>query len=314
VSAPFLEVENLCVRFPTRAGLVHAVENVSLAIARGGSLGLVGESGSGKSTTARAIAGLQAPTEGHVKLEGAEFGPDSSHEARRRVQMVFQDAAGSLDPRRSVAWSVEEPSAAHGLDTRRGRRARALAALDACGLDPALSLRYPHELSGGQRQRVAIARALVSQPDLLVLDEPTSALDVSVRAQVVNLLVELRARFGLAYLFVSHDLAVVRRVADEIAVMYLGRIVEFGPREQVLRAPAHPYTRALMAAIPELVSAPVAPPAPLEGEPASPLTPPTGCAFHPRCPRRHEVEGERCVREAPLLVPRGISSVACHLR
>ncbi len=314
MSAPLIELENLCVRFATRTGLVHAVENVSLTIPHGGSLGLVGESGSGKSTTARAIAGLQPPSEGRVKLDGADFGAHSSHETRRRVQMVFQDAAGSLDPRRPVAWSVEEPLAAHGLDTRRGRRARALAALDACGLDPTLSLRYPHELSGGQRQRVAIARALVSQPDLLVLDEPTSALDVSVRAQVVNLLVELRARFGLAYLFVSHDLAVVRRVADELAVMYLGRIVESGPREQLLSAPAHPYTRALLAAIPELVTRPVAPPEPLEGEPASPLSPPTGCAFHPRCPRRYEVPGERCSRELPLLAPHGPSFAACHLR
>ena len=313
MNAPFLAVENLCVRFATRSGVVHAVENVSLSIARGGALGLVGESGSGKSTTARAIAGLQVPTEGRVRLDGTDFGASSGHETRRRVQMVFQDAAGSLDPRRPIAWSVEEPLAVHGLDTRRGRRARALAALDACGLDPTLSLRYPHELSGGQRQRVAIARALVVQPDLLVLDEPTSALDVSVRAQVVNLLVELRARFGLAFLFVSHDLAVVRRVADEIAVMYLGRIVESGPREQILGSPSHPYTRALLSAIPELVSSPVEPPAPLEGEPASPLAPPAGCAFHPRCPRRHEVPGERCSRELPTLVSRGTSSVACHL-
>ena len=307
-----LRVEELCVRFPARDGrTVHAVESVTLSIPAGGALGLVGESGSGKSTTARAIAGLQAPTEGRVLLDGVPFGPDSPRAARQRVQMVFQDPQGSLDPRRPIGWSVEEPLALQATGAPRTRRARALAALDACGLDPKLALRYPHELSGGQRQRVAIARALVVEPELVILDEPTSALDVSVRAQVVNLLCDLRRRFGLAYLFVSHDLAVVRRVCDEVAVMYLGRIVERGPRGELFSSPRHPYTQALLAAVPE-VGRDLAL-APLAGEPASPLAPPSGCAFHPRCPHRAEVLGDRCALALPTLTPRGGGALACHL-
>lgn len=307
-----LRVEKLCVRFPAReGGTVRAVEDVSLAIQRGGALGLVGESGSGKSTTARAIAGLQPPTEGRVILAGEPFGPASDRATRQRVQMVFQDPQGSLDPRRPVGWSVEEPLALQGSGSSLSRRARALAALDACGLDPRLAVRYPHELSGGQRQRIAIARALVVEPELVILDEPTSALDVSVRAQVVNLLCDLRRRFGLAYLFVSHDLAVVRRVCEEVAVMYLGRVVEQAPRAELFRNPRHPYTRALLAAVPELgrefsVE-------PLGGEPASPLAPPSGCAFHPRCPQRTEVSGNRCALELPLLTQDAAGAVACHL-
>ena len=307
-----LKVENLCVRFPARDGrTVHAVEDVSLSIPAGGALGLVGESGSGKSTTARAIAGLQAPSAGRVLLDGEPFGPDSARSARQRVQMVFQDPQGSLDPRRPVGWSVEEPLALQDAGTAMTRRARALAALDACGLDPRLALRYPHELSGGQRQRVAIARALVVEPELVILDEPTSALDVSVRAQVVNLLCDLRQRFGLAYLFVSHDLAVVRRVCEDVAVMYLGRIVERAPRSELFTSPRHPYTRALLAAVPEIGRDLAL--APLAGEPASPLAPPSGCAFHPRCPRRAEVSANRCSLELPALEEHGSAALACHL-
>jgi oligopeptide/dipeptide ABC transporter ATP-binding protein len=313
MSAPLLSVSELTVRFPARGGrTVHAVESVSLTIAQGGTLGLVGESGSGKSTTARAIAGLQAPTAGEVRVDGEPFGPRSAPALRRRVQMVFQDPYSSLDPRRPVGWSVEEPLMLHGVGTAAVRRARALAALDACGLDPRLSLRYPHELSGGQRQRVAIARALVVEPELVVLDEPTSALDVSVRAQVIELLCDLRRRFSIAYLFVSHDLAVVRRVCEQVAVMYLGRILEYGPREQLFKAPQHPYTRALLASVPTL-GRDLAPP-PLGGDPASPLAPPPGCAFHPRCPHRHEVADERCSLEVPFLREHGASHVACHLQ
>ncbi len=307
-----LQVESLCVRFAARDGrTVHAVEDVSLSIPPGGALGLVGESGSGKSTTARAIAGLQAPTEGRVLLSGEPFGPESNRATRQRVQMVFQDPQGSLDPRRPIGWSVEEPLALQDAGTPKSRHARSLAALDACGLDPRLATRYPHELSGGQRQRVAIARALVVEPELVILDEPTSALDVSVRAQVVNLLCDLRKRFGLAYLFVSHDLAVVRRVCEDVAVMYLGRIVERAPRAELFSAPRHPYTRALLAAVPELgreLEAEL-----LAGEPASPLAPPSGCAFHPRCPHRAEVPGDRCARELPTLTSRGGGALACHL-
>ena len=307
-----LRVEKLCVRFPARGGAtVHAVENVSLSIPRGGALGLVGESGSGKSTTARAIAGLQLPSEGRVLLSGEPFGPGSDRATRQRVQMVFQDPQGSLDPRRPIGWSVEEPLVLQGAGSPLARRARALAALDACGLDPRLAVRYPHELSGGQRQRVAIARALVVEPELVILDEPTSALDVSVRAQVVNLLCELRRRFGLAYLFVSHDLAVVRRVCEDVAVMYLGRVVERAPRAELFGAPRHPYTQALLSAVPELGREFAADP--LGGDPASPLAPPSGCAFHPRCSRRAEVLGNRCALELPHLVERAAGAVACHL-
>ena len=307
-----LQVEDLCVRFAARDGrTVHAVEDVSLSIAAGGALGLVGESGSGKSTTARAIAGLQAPTAGRVLLSGELFGPESSQATRQRVQMVFQDPQGSLDPRRPIGWSVEEPLAIQATGTAKSRRARALAALDACGLDPRLAVRYPHELSGGQRQRVAIARALVVEPELVILDEPTSALDVSVRAQVVNLLCDLRKRFGLAYLFVSHDLAVVRRVCEDVAVMYLGRIVERAPRGELFSTPRHPYTQALLAAVPELGRELEA--ESLAGEPASPLAPPSGCAFHPRCPHRADVADQRCARELPALLQRGGGALACHL-
>jgi len=307
-----LTVENLCVRFASREGrTVHAVEGVSFSIPSGGALGLVGESGSGKSTTARAIAGLQAPSEGRVLLDGEPFGRQSARSARARVQLVFQDAQGSLDPRRPVGWSVEEPLALQGSGTAKSHRARAFAALDACGLDPRLSLRYPHELSGGQRQRVAIARALVSEPQLVILDEPTSALDVSVRAQIVNLLCDLRQRFGLAYLFVSHDLAVVRRVCEDVAVMYLGRIVERAPRSELFASPRHPYTQALLAAVPEIGRDLAL--APLALDPASPLAPPSGCAFHPRCPRRSEVPAQRCSLELPLLQTHGDAALSCHL-
>jgi oligopeptide/dipeptide ABC transporter ATP-binding protein len=316
-----LEASDVSVRFPLRrslfawrgAAVVRAVDHASLWIEPGGALGLVGESGSGKTTLARVVAGLQTAHGGVVRLHGQPFGPRARLSDRQRIGLVFQDPAASLDPRQSVAWAVEEPLAIRGRFGRRARRLRALAALDACGLSALFAHRFPHELSGGQRQRAAIARALVTEPELLVCDEPTSALDVSVRAQIVNLLAELRERFGMALLFVSHDLAVVRRLCARIAVMYAGRIVEEAPREDLFRAPAHPYSRALLDAVPS--GDPLRPnvPTPLAGDPVSPLAPPPGCAFHPRCPRADEVSGNRCSRESPRLVSASGARVACHL-
>ncbi len=320
-----LDVHGLTVRFPIRGGglftrdrgAIHAVEDVSFALDRGQALGLVGESGSGKSTIARAIVGLQQPTSGSVKLDGTELTKltdDERRPFRRRVQMVFQDPTGSLDPRLTVGAIVAEPLAIQRLGTRRERRARAKSLLESVGLDAAHAERYPHELSGGQRQRIGIARALALEPELLVLDEPVSALDVSVQASVVNLLADLRARLGLTYLFIAHDLAVVRHVCERVAVMYLGRIVEEGPRDALFANPRHPYTQALLSAVP--VPDPVAERAHarivLAGDPPSPAHPPTGCAFHPRCPRRAEVPGDRCAVELPRL-SRAPHPVACHL-
>lgn len=319
-----LRVRDLTVRFPVRGGglftrphgWIHAVESVSFDLERGAALGLVGESGSGKSTTARAIVGLVRPTSGSVSLDGVELSSMSARERRpfrRRIQMVFQDPTGSLDPRMTIGAIVAEPLAIQGVGTRRDRRARAAALLDSVGLDAAALERFPHEFSGGQRQRIGIARALALEPELLVLDEPVSALDVSVQASIVNLLAELRARLELSYLFIAHDLAVVRHVCERVAVMYLGRIVEEGARDQLFARPQHPYTQALLSAVPE--------PDPriersrerivLAGDPPSPANPPSGCAFHPRCPRRSEVPGDRCRTEVPRSGMH--SSAACFL-
>jgi oligopeptide/dipeptide ABC transporter ATP-binding protein len=320
-----LEVQGLTVSyalgrrrpFGPPARELRAVDGVSLALERGAALGLVGESGSGKSTTARAIVGLVRPSAGSVRLAGVELtqlGPRARRPYLRRVQMVFQDPTGALDPRLSAAASVAEPLAVQRVGTRRERRARALALLESVGLDARDAPRFPHEFSGGQRQRIGIARALALEPELLVLDEPVSALDVSVQAQVVNLLSELRARLGLSYLFIAHDLAVVRRVCERVAVMYLGRIVESAPRAELFGAPRHPYTRALMAAVPEPdPRRRDRPRAVLAGEPPSPADPPAGCAFHPRCPLRELVPGDRCRRERPELRASGAALVACHL-
>ena len=324
MSAPFLEVEGLAKHFPAGARalgrprrLLKAVDGVSFSLERGGSLGLVGESGCGKSTTARVLVGLHRATAGSVKLDGVELTTLSRRERRpyaRRMQMIFQDPYASLDPRQTVASTLEEPLRIHGLGKPRERRLRALALLEAVGLNPRHVNRYPHEFSGGQRQRIGIARALALEPELIVCDEPVSALDVSIQAQILNLLEELQRRFGLAYLFIAHDLAVVRHVCDSIAVMYLGKVVELAERDALFSAPRHPYTQALLSAVP--LPDPVAEAerrrVVLEGDVPSPLDPPAGCAFHPRCPARGQVEGDLCERSVPSLTGEGHRS-ACHL-
>ena len=326
MSAPLLQVRDLAKHFPIGSrGLfsdgrrvLRAVDGVSFDLERGQTLGLVGESGCGKSTTARAIIGLHPATSGSVKLDGVELTKLSRSEwlpYRRRVQMIFQDPYASLDPRQTVSSTLTEPLSIHRLAKPKERKLRAMALLDAVGLNPRHIDRYPHEFSGGQRQRIGIARALALEPELLLLDEPVSALDVSIQAQIVNLLGELQERFNLAYLFIAHDLAVVRHLCDEICVMYLGRIVEQAPRDELFESPQHPYTKALLSAVPH--------PNPhiertrerivLTGDVPSPLDPPSGCTFHPRCAHASEVAEERCVRECPALVTHEGRSSACHL-
>ena len=326
MSAPLLQVKDLAKHFAIgRRGILadkrrvlRAVDGVSFDLERGQTLGLVGESGCGKSTTARAIIGLHPATSGSVRLEGVEL-TDLSRAGwlpyRRRVQMIFQDPYASLDPRQTVSSILTEPLSIHHLVKPKERKLRAMALLDAVGLNPRHIDRYPHAFSGGQRQRIGIARALALEPELLLLDEPVSALDVSIQAQIVNLLGELQERFNLAYLFIAHDLAVIRHLCDEICVMYLGRIVEQAPRDELFESPRHPYTQALLSAVPH--------PNPhiertrerivLTGDVPSPLDPPTGCTFHPRCVHADEVPEERCSRECPTLVARGDRSAACHL-
>jgi peptide/nickel transport system ATP-binding protein/oligopeptide transport system ATP-binding protein len=291
VSAPLLDAENLHKHFVARRGpgrdriLVRAVDGVSLRVGPGEWVGLVGESGCGKSTLARLVLRLLSPTSGRLRSEGQDVmglrGADL-RAWRRRVQIVFQDTSGSLNPRLTVGGALGEVLTVHGLARGEQVAERVSALLEKVGLDPAQASRYPHELSGGQRQRVGIARALAVEPVLLVCDEPVSALDVSVQAQILNLLRDLRDDLGLACLFISHDLRVVRQVCSRIAVMYLGRIVEEGPAEAVYEAPLHPYTRALLAAVPEPV--PGIRPAALRSDVASALRPVAGCAFAPRCP------------------------------
>jgi len=313
-NVPLLEAHGLVRRYTMRRGLfgrpvvLRAVNGVSLRLERGRTLGLVGESGCGKSTTGRLVLGLEMPDEGSVAFEGRPMprpGTPAWRTLRARMQMVFQDPLGALDRRLTIATQLAEPLVIHGLPDA---PARVEMLLRAVGLRPDHGARYPHELSGGQRQRAVLARALATDPALLVCDEPISALDVSIQAQVMNLLVELQARFGMAILFISHDLRAVRQVSHSIAVMYLGSIVEEGEADAVLREPAHPYAQALVSAIPHpgKVKRRIL----LQGDPPDPSLRPPGCAFHPRCP----VAVARCAQDAPVLKPRGDGRlVACHL-
>ena len=296
----------------TDKAYLKAVTGVSFTIERGETLALVGESGSGKSTVARMVVGLLPPTSGSVAFDGVDMWAPA-HEAehqklRRRLQMIFQDPFASLNPRWRVGDIIADPIRAFGLTSDKAEtEARVAELLRLVGLDPADGAKYPHEFSGGQRQRICIARALSSNADFIVCDEPTSALDVSVQAQILNLMRDLQDRFGITYLFISHNLAVVRHMATRIAVMYLGRIVENAPARELFEAPRHPYTRALIDALPDLSMSGLKRRV-IEGEIPNPIEPPPGCAFHPRCP----LAFERCRRELPLLLPHGDRQVACH--
>jgi oligopeptide transport system ATP-binding protein len=316
---PLLHVEGLVKRFPVRSGIfrrgaqLHAVEGVNLDVAQGEVLAVVGESGSGKSTLARCILRLIDPTAGRVVFDGEDVTAMTGRRLdgfRQRVQPVFQDPFSSLDPRWTVGRSVREALDAHAIGTRHERDARVADLLDRVGLSPELAARRPHELSGGQRQRVGIAAALAPSPALIVADEPVSALDVSVQAQVLNLLAELQRDLELAILFVAHDLAVVEHISHRVAVMYLGRIVETGTTEAVFRDPQHPYTQALLAAIPLPDPSQRLRPPELLGEIPSPISPPSGCRFHTRCP----VAIARCAKEDPEMTDFGNGHVAaCHI-
>ena len=308
-----LDVEDLAVRFDLGRGRsLQAVRGVGFTLRAGETLGVVGESGCGKSTLARAILRLIEPSAGRVLFEGRDLcsmPKRAVRRERRHAQLVFQDPMASLDPRFTIGRAVAEPLVVHAVGDRRARRERVADLLARVGLDPAAAGRYPHELSGGQRQRVGIARALALEPKLLLLDEPVSALDVSIQAQVLNLLIDLKAERGLAYLFISHDLAVVRAFADRVAVMYLGDIVEIGPAERLYAAPAHPYTQALLAAVPRPGAARGAR-ATLKGEAPNPEDPPPGCPFHTRCPKVMD----RCRTISPPSVTLdGGQAVRCHL-
>ena len=292
---------------------VRAVDGVSFEIGRGQTLGLVGESGCGKSTVGRTLLRLQEPTSGRAVFDGADvFALDRGdlRLLRRRMQIVFQDPYSSLNPRMRIGSAVAEGIEIHRLVPKAEIPGRVAALLEEVGLDPAFARRYPHEFSGGQRQRIGIARALAVEPSFIVCDEPVSALDVSVQAQVLNLLADLQRQRGLSYLFIAHDLAVVRQVAQRVAVMYLGKIVETGPTEGLLREPRHPYTIALLSAVPEPDPAGTKRRVVLPGDPPSPSAPPSGCPFHPRC--FHPAKSERCRTELPVLRPVGATRVACH--
>ncbi|MEO8079266.1 MAG: oligopeptide/dipeptide ABC transporter ATP-binding protein [Caldimonas sp.] len=312
VSAPWLN--RVVERKPRQ--FVHAVDDVSFTIGRGTTLALVGESGCGKSTVARLLVGLYGPTRGRVAFDGTELTTRRPTALRRRMQMIFQDPYASLNPRWKVLDIVAEPlrerGAAAGEDTGSGRprdriTARVGELLAEVGLAAADAQKFPHQFSGGQRQRVSIARALATQPEFIVCDEPTSALDVSVQAQVLNLMKDLQAMQGLTYLFISHNLAVVRHVSDRVGVMYLGRIVELADKARLFSAPRHPYTRMLLDAIPDIHMSGRAR-TPVQGEVPNPLAPPGGCAFNPRCPHANE----RCRIERPRLLDAAGTQVACH--
>jgi oligopeptide/dipeptide ABC transporter ATP-binding protein len=317
--APLIEVSGISKHFPVGRSLfgrpravVRAVDGVSLAIRPGETLGLVGESGCGKSTLGRLILRLIEPTAGDVRFEGRSLltlRARDLRQVRRAMQIVFQDPYGSLNPRMRVSAIVGEGLAIHRIGTREERRERVRSLLELVGLPGDAARRFPHEFSGGQRQRIGIARALAVEPRFIVADEAVSALDVSIQAQILNLLQDLKQRLGLTLLFISHDLRVVEHLSDRVAIMYLGKIVEIGTRDQVYGDPHHPYTRALLAAVPTPDPARRAEPPPLRGDVPSPMSPPPGCAFHPRCLHAIEV----CRRDTPALEGARGREVACHV-
>ncbi|RZI95798.1 MAG: ATP-binding cassette domain-containing protein [Variovorax sp.] len=308
VSAPWL---NRVIERKPRL-LLHAVDGVSFSIPRGQTLALVGESGCGKSTVARLMVGLYGPSRGSVRFDGqdvhAAFASAQGRALRQRIQMIFQDPYASLNPRWTVEAIIGEPLREHGIVTEKGALSERVGELlSSVGLSPLDKAKYPHQFSGGQRQRISIARALATAPDFLVCDEPTSALDVSVQAQVLNIMKDLQRERGLTYLFISHNLAVVQHVSDQVGVMYLGRLVEVGEKRTLFATPRHPYTRMLLDAIPQM-HATGRDRTPVQGEVPNPLAPPDGCAFHPRCPYANA----RCSAERPKLQTIDGVQVACH--
>lgn len=316
MTPPLLSVEDLHVHFPLGHGqVVRAVDGVSFTVGKGETLGLVGESGCGKSTTSRALLRLVPATKGRVTFAGQEvlnLSDATLRPLRRKLQMVFQDPYASLSPRLTVGQIVAEPLEIHGIGaTRAEREARVAELLSAVGMAPVAARRFPHEFSGGQRQRIGIARALALEPEFLVLDEPVSALDISVRAQVVNLLADLQEQRGIAYLFVGHDLSLIRHAAHRIAVMYLGRIVEIASANALYENPRHPYTRSLLASVPVPDPTRRRERAPLEGDPPSPVDIPSGCRFRTRCPYAQAI----CAEKDPALLAIGDDEThrsACH--
>ena len=325
-TAPLVEVRDLVKHFPVRGGIlqrtigwVQAVDGVSFEIRRGETLGLVGESGCGKTTVGRLLLRLIEPTSGSIRFDGVELTElkgAALKPYRRRIQIIFQDPYASLDPRAPVADSIGEGLRIHGVGTGPERRQKVRRMMDLVGLMPYHARRYPHEFSGGQRQRIGIARALVLEPDLVVCDEPVSALDVSIQAQVLNLLNQLQRELGLTYVFVAHNMGVVEHISDRVAVMYLGRIAELADRRELFRNQEHPYTQALMSAIPipdpELRRQRVI----LKGDVPSPVNPPSGCRFHPRCQLRQELGRPAICKDAtpPLIELGGGHECACHFR
>lgn len=319
LDAPLVAVKSLVKHFPvTKGGLiprrgasVHAVDDISFEVHRGETLGLVGESGCGKSTTSRLLVRLLDPTAGSIRFNGEDIAGLSGNALRARrkdFQIIFQDPYSSLNPRMRVRNLLGEPMEIAGMSSL-DKEVRIFELLDMVGLARPHADRFPHEFSGGQRQRIGIARALALRPKFVVCDEPVSALDVSVQAQIVNLLKDLQKEFGLTYLFVAHNLSVVRHISDRVAVMYLGKIVEIASRSSIFSAPLHPYTQALIASLPAARPRQTRKPVPVKGDVPSPINPPSGCRFHTRCP----MAIDRCRVEEPLLREIGTRSVACHL-
>ena len=315
MATPVLELRNVTQIFRVKQGIMkrslplHAVSEVFMHIDKGEVLGLAGESGCGKSTLAKIFVGLLTPTEGEVRLNGVPIQSIPIAQRARDIQLIFQDPYSSLNPRKTVAQIVGLPLAIRGRYAN-ARRTTVLKMLDLVGLPGRMENVYPNQMSGGQRQRVAIARALISQPKILICDEPTSALDVSVQAQILNLLTDLREELGLTYILISHNLAVIEHLADRVMVMYLGRIVEHGPTGQIFDAPAHPYSEALLRAVPPLMPGHGVPDLQLGADYPNPINIPPGCAFHPRCPKVRA----RCDKQRPLLTNLSANNmVACHL-